>query len=186
MKRLLYGVLGVLAIVGIAQAAQNLRQNQDGTADWMSTNSQPNPVGAAHLTLVIGLNTVNGATHYLISPLTDAKIVDARLTRQGTPLSGGRAVVTFMVQGNATPMQLRTRELTGAALALWNTNISDARINVGVQTNVTTFAITPTSSVTRGELINNVVERGKFFTVFITGANTVATTGYLIITIQPK
>ncbi len=26
MKKLLYGVLGVLAIVGIAQAAQNLRQ----------------------------------------------------------------------------------------------------------------------------------------------------------------
>src|SRR3990167_9065872 len=160
MKRLLYGVLGVLAIVGIAQAAQNLRQNPDGTADWVATTGGANPVGAAHINLVIGLAIMNGATHYVISPLTDAKIVNAHLTRQGTALAG-REIITFQVQGITAPVQLRTRELTGAALALWNTNISDASINVGVQTNVTTFAITPTSSVTRGELINNVVERGR-------------------------
>ena len=185
MKRLLYGVLGVLAIVGIAQAAQNLRQNRDGTADWMSTNSQDNAVGAAHIQLVIGLAIMNGATHYVISPLTDAKIVNAHLTRQGTALAG-REIIAFQVQGITAPVQLRTRELTGAALALWNTNISDASINVGVSSNVTTYSITQVGTVTRGELINNVVERGKYITVYITGSNSTNTTGHLIITIAPK
>ena len=172
--------------MGAVQAAQNLRQNSDGTADWISTKNQANVVGAAHIQLIVGLNVFNGMTHYVISPLTDAKIVDAYLTRQGTMLSGGRAVVSFQVQGITAPVQLRSRELTGTALTLWNTNTTDATINVGVSSNVTTYSLTPITSVTSGELINNFVERGKFITVFITGANTIATTGHLIITIAPK
>lgn len=186
MKKLLYGVLGALAIAGVAQAAQNLRQNNDGTADWMSTNNGANPVGAAYIQLVIGLGVSTGSTSFLISPVTDAKIVDAIITRQGGPLAGGRVLINFKVGNNVTPMQLRTRELTGAALALWNTNVSDAVINLSTSSNVTTFSITRPGTVTRGELINNVVERGQFLTVFATGSNTFPTTGHLIITIAPK
>jgi hypothetical protein len=186
MKKVLYGLILAALMIGGVQANQNIRQNPDGTADWMSTNNQPNPAGAAYIQLVIGLANLNGATHFVVSPISDGKIVDARISRQGTALSGGRQLITFKVGNNATPMQLRSRELTGAALSLLNTNISDASINIGVSGNVTTYAITSPGAVTRGELINNTVERGSFITIFVTGANTVATTGHLILTIQPK
>lgn len=180
MKKVLYGLLAVLAVVGVVQAAQNLRQNPDGTADLISSNFQANPYGAAHVQLVISLNAVNGSTHFVVSPLTDAKIVDAHIARQ-SPLSGGRALIAFQVQGITAPVQLQSTLGTTTTVAL-----TDATINVGVATNVTTYSLTAVSAVTNGRLVNNVVERGKFLTVFVTGANTIATTGHLIITIAPK
>ena len=185
MRKLLYGVLlAVLAIAGPTQANQNLVQNPDGTASWATSRGELNP-HAVHLQLVIGLNATNGTTHYVVSPLTDAKIIDARLARQGTALSGPMYVRLFA--GTAlTPMQLQGT-ITAANLGhQYTTTISDALINVGVSGNVTTYAITPTSGVTNGAFRNNSVERGSFISVFVTGTNTTATTGFLIITIAPK
>lgn len=185
MKKVLYAlVLAVLAIAGPTQAGQNLVQNPDGTASWATTRGETNP-HAVHLQLVIGLNALNGATHYVVSPITDAKIIDARLARQGTALSGP-VHVRFYAGTALTPMQLQGT-ITAANLGhQYTSTISDALINVGVSGNVTTYAITPTGGITNGAYRNNTVERGSFISVFVTGTNTTASTGFLIITIAPK
>jgi hypothetical protein len=185
MKKLLYGVLlAVLAIAGPTQANQNLVQNPDGTASWSSSRGELNPQ-AVHLQLVIGLNATNGSTHYVVSPVSDAKIIDARLARQGTALNGPMYVKLFAGQA-ITPMRLQGTITAANLPVVFTTTVSDSLINVGVSSNVTTYAITAPGGITNGQFINNTVARGDFISVFVTGTNTINSTGFLIITIAPK
>lgn len=181
MKKVLVGlILTALAVVGGVQAAQNLRQNPDGTADWVSSDPRSvSPVGAVHLQLFIA-DTIAGATsttYQLISPISNAKIVDVRVSKRGT--GGGTAVVTVTVDRGAPP------SLTTAMRITSTHGTSNAVINIGAAANASNYAITQASTLPSGRFLNNAVQRGDIIEVNVAGGTTSAT-AYLILTIQPK
>lgn len=187
MRKVLWGLLAVaLLAVGAVQAAQNLRQNEDGTADWIgSDGSSASPVGAVHLQMLIP-NIVANVTFYTVSPVSNAKIVDARLTRTGTMGATNRTIINFFAGLNATPVSIDSRPGTSA-----NRNTSDMIINVSNNNNVTTFAVTAASVLTDRRLLHNSVSLGDVIRVEIRGQDqgqvgATHASGHLIIVIQPK
>ncbi len=183
MKKVLYGlILAALAIAGVAQANQVLRQNPDGTADWVGSDSRnTSPVGAAFLQLYLTsqLGTVASTTYQLVSPISNAVIKDVRVNKQGA--GGGTATYTITVNNGLSSNTLMTpmsqMGTTGGP--------TYALILVGSSATTSNYALTPISTITGGRFLNNSVQQGDLILVNVAGATT-ASTQMLIITVVPK
>lgn len=182
MRRLLYGLLAAVIVVGSAMAAQSIRQNTDGTASWNSSRGYANPLGAAYLQVLIP-NLSVASTFVLVSPISDAKITDARVVRTGSPPSAGRALITISTActsgcGVANSSPIRIRSTHGTTVAV---------INVGVSATTTAYSISAANVVSGGVYENHDrVEAGGLIFVNTDGGSTGAMSAHVIITVQPK
>ena len=178
MKKVLYGLLLAALVIGVGQAAQNLRQNSDGTADWVGSKFDATPLGV-QLPLFIA-NTIAGATsttYQLISPITNALIKDVIVTKQGA--GGGTAVVTITVNPGTAPSLTTPMRITSSH------GTSHAVINIGAAANVSNYAITQPNTLPNGSFLNNAVQKGDVILVNVAGGTTAAT-AYLILSLQPR
>src|SRR3990172_671639 len=99
MRKLIYGLLAVFAVIGTAIAAQNIRQNSDGTASWNSSRGYNNPLGAVYLQVIFP-NLNQSITFTLVSPISDAKITDVRVARIGNAPTGAKNNIVVSTQCN--------------------------------------------------------------------------------------
>lgn len=182
MRRLIYGLLAAIAVASAALAAQNIRQNNDGTASWNSSRGWNNPLGAAYLQVLIP-NLSVASTFVLVSPISDAKITDVRVARTGGPSSSGKATITISTACTSGCL------LAGSsAVRLRSTHgVSYATIQVGTDSNISSYAITQPGTLPSGRHeYHDAIEAGGRIFINTDGASTGAMSAHVIITIQPK
>ena len=91
MKRYIIGLFALLLIATAAQAGMNLRQNRDGTADWLNSSRNASSVGAVYLTTLIA-DISTASTSMVVSPITDAIIENVQIVLYGQPTVGNAEI----------------------------------------------------------------------------------------------
>ena len=156
MKRILLSLFAVLVFSAPAFAGWNIKQNDDGTAQWIDDVGVTHPIGSVYLNLLIE-NVSTAATYYVTSPITDAKItrVDAVILGQ---ITGAAAVL--QVQANGTFTTLSQLSLTSEGAT------------------GTVYTLSPTAT--------NTLEQGQTINIYTTGASTNDIDAVVTITLERR
>ena len=185
MKKFLNGFLAlaifslsIVALSGNVEAGWNLRQNDDGTTDWVREDSEGSldsvPIGGIHLNLLLE-NISSASTAMIISPITDAKIsiIKSVIFSQ---ITGSDAVLTFLIATGITD---------GGTAALTEVTNGTGRMTITACVNstcseggATIDSFTPTS--------RNTLESGSVIVVNTSGASTNDVDAVLTITVVPR
>lgn len=158
MKRLFYGLLGLLLAVPLAWAGTNLRQNADGTASWVDTGGNAKYVGSVDLTGQIALVHQPGSVAFAV-PVTNMRVDYVGVMAGGT-VTG--TLPTITVQGNLT-------SLTGGTAKVAGTN----GWATGVVLEITNFSGNPP------------LQRGQIISVATGGGATNAVSATVVIRLVP-
>lgn len=100
MKRYLLSLVALLLFAGAYQAyaGMNLRQNRDGTADWLNSQQNVSSVGAVYLSLMID-DISTATTGMFVSPITDAILERVQVVLWGQPTVADAEILVTI--GNA-------------------------------------------------------------------------------------
>ncbi len=181
MTKFISGIfaLFLLAFASTADAGWNLRQNDDGTTDWVrdgtDTTQDAHPIGSVYLNVLIS-DISTAATFVVVSPIDNAEVsyIQSVIANQ---ITGTDAVLTFRVLASgATDGGITTaNEITNATGRMTVTACVDSTCTEDGGT-VDTF--TPTG--------RNAIEKGEVILINTNGASTNAVGTMLTITIVPR
>lgn len=177
IKRILAAAFLVLLALP-ALAGVNVRQNGDGTADWIGASDARtfgNCVGGVSVQIPSQLN--NTASAFGLSPVTNAVIRGAYVVN---PISGtnGDAIVRIFA-GSATNAPMRfINSVTG--------NSSVATLNIATGNAGTVSRISTLQEAGATNLINNVLGEGQIIGLGSNGAATAIITGAVFIQACPR
>ena len=167
MKRLL-AALFVLLIATPALAGMNIRQNSDGSTDWVDASGNAYNVGAAYLTVNLADVSSTNVSAAVTVPLTNAKITRVDATLHGVVT--GNAVINVYAGTGLTSGSI------GAATLV--TNATDPITLTGAGSGAgTTDSLVPTS--------NNGVATGDAIIIVTDGGSANAIPATIVITVEP-
>lgn len=140
MKKLLAAIFCTLLFVSAAEASWNVRQNDDGTAEWVQSDGDTHPIGSVYLNIQV--TSVNDeATWVVVSPITDAYIDSIRAVLPD--YVGGTATLKFYTSDTTTPT------LVGSQV----TDASVGTLVLDTANEVKTFTPTANRTLQQGQII---------------------------------
>ena len=161
----LFALLLALLVAAPADAGWNLRQNADGTTDWVRSDSRrvedKVPVGVIYLTLSIP-SVSTAATYALAIPVTDVKLtlVQSVLTSGVTTTD---TILRFWNLGAGQTIGVLTASATSREISN-----RTAPLTIAVATNDATVGTLDTFTPTH----NNNLERGSVILISTDGGST--------------
>lgn len=181
MKRLLLALM-VALFAYPATAAMNLRQNPDGTADWVGARDDThlsgpvgNCVGAARMGGDVELSKL--ITYRLVSPITNAVIRDVQVALPFVFGSGQTARVTVYA-GSQTTWPLGF--LSGTTVVHGNIFVHGR--GPGVTFNISR----PTDLGPTASFISHTVMRGDPISIQSNGGATTRISAHVLVTLCPR
>ena len=81
MRKLLL-FLAALLVAFPAYAGWNIKQNDDGTAEWVNSQGDTSAVGVVYLTTILE-DVSTSSTTFVVVPITAARLVDVRTVLAG-------------------------------------------------------------------------------------------------------
>ena len=195
MKRYLYGLFALLLTATVVQAGMNLRQNADGTADWVNTHQAASSVGAVYLSALIADISTASTTHF-VSPITDAVIEDVQLVMYGQ-VTTANAEILVTVQGpNILLAGVTNVKMVSVRSPLTSTILLPATFIIpSLNTTGAVFSVSPifmvrTTGFSNERCCNNAtrisIEKGTVINVATDGASTGVIGALVIITLRPR
>ena len=164
--------LALFGVVSVADAGQNLRQKDDGTAAWVREGVDgvevERPVGAVYLNVLLE-NISAASTVAVVVPITDSRISLIQSVMLGD-ITTGDAVLDFWIK-NSDGTNASTTEVTNATSRMTLTAV--AGVEEGV---VDTF--TPSS--------NNTIEQSQSIVIHTKGGSTNDVDAVITITVVPR
>lgn len=140
MKRLFLSLVALLLAVGLAQAAWNLQQRDDGTATWertRGTSRYTHDIGTIHLTVSLAAAT-SGET-YLIVPVSQMKLTKLDAVLTGALTGAVDLTVDFFQNDTTGNTPVKISATTSAQMSF------DAGLSGGGQVTGTTLSWTVTT-----------------------------------------
>jgi len=169
--------LTLLAFSFTAEAGWNLRQNDDGTADWVREDSastqDTRTVGAVYLTVLLE-DVSTASTAAVTIPVTDAEISYIQAVMLGN-ITGDNAFLDFWI-GDGSGGRVHASEVTNGSAS------GATRMQVTVTSAATgdVFTFTPSDTST------NKVEKNQTLLIHTDGASTGTHDAVITITVIPR
>ncbi len=197
MKRLLLSLLALVLTVGVVYAGMNVRQNSDGTADWIDTRGNASPLGAVNVEARIA-DVSSASTSWVISPITNVVIEDVQLVMQGA-LSTADARITITVFNTVspiyTPLRLSVATTASPAYLLPASFVIPKGAVTGSIYSISPVILRETTGVTilsgaTIAVLNSAtriyIHKGTAIAIATDGASTLVAPALVIITLRPK
>lgn len=99
MRKLLL-FLTALLVAFPAYAGWNIKQNDDGTAEWVNSRGDTSAVGVVYITTILE-DVSTASTTFLVSPITAARIVDVRSVLAGA-ITGANSNIDIAINTDGT------------------------------------------------------------------------------------
>lgn len=181
-------VFVLVAMAGQAWSGWNLRQNSDGTADFvrpnLSSGEEVNaPVGRVILTTIFN-DVSNAATQVLVSPITDARISLIQTVLFGQ-ITGTDTVFDFwLVTGITSDGISATDEVTNGSSRMTTTACTTPQCDEGLGTvdSFTPLGAAAAHAVTHRDIIS----QGTAIFIHGNGGSTNGVSAAITITLDPR
>ena len=189
MKKYLFALVALFLVAGIANAGMNLRQNRDGTADWVNSHSAASGVGAVYLTTLIP-DVSTASTSMVVSPITDAFIDDVRLVLYGKLSSANAEILITVANPTTAPRRVSLRSPANTTLLLSATFHIPSTAVTGQSFSVSTIFMIETTGFSHEKTGANAtrifIEKGTVIYIATDGASTLVAPALVVITLRPR
>jgi len=192
MRKYISGLLALVLLAfsfSTAEAGWNLRQNDDGTTDWVregtDTVQDEAPVGAVYLNVLLD-NISTAATWAVVSPITDARIALIQHVVAGQITGADTEYDFYILRSITNESQITDPESTEV------TNGTDGRLTISACTSSTAVCLvtSPTGVVDTFTPSNgsnrNILHKGSVILIHSDGGSSGVVDGVLTITIVPR
>jgi hypothetical protein len=177
MNRLFKALVLLCLSVGVAYAGWNIRQNDDGTTDWVRDSSTfkgevEETIGSHHLTVQVADVSSSATTGFVVIPITDARISRIQAVL-GTTITSASSTLTFSLIRAGTAI---SGEVTNAV----------SRLVLGSEGNGAagfTHTFTPTANNSTTTSLR--IQRGDVLKIATDGGSSTTSIGYFTITVEP-